>query len=301
MTNVRPCPVCQTSSDKAALFLKNSINPERLSEFSFASRKTPEYMSYRLVQCPVCDLVYADQPPSEEELAHAYHTADFDSAEEANDAAAAYIQAISPTISTLVRRGSVLEIGTGTGIFLEHLSQQGFTELVGIEPSAAAIAVAPPNRRSWIRHGMFDEKDYAPESFDLICCFMTLEHVRNPKDIAYAALKLLRPGGAFVTVTHDYRGLVNRLLGKHSPIIDIEHLQLFSKDSLKNLFESAGFSDISVQGFVNTYSLQYWARLLPFPEKIKHAFLTASGMVGVGNVKLSFNVGNVITTGIKHA
>jgi len=82
-------------------------------------------MCHRLVQCKHCDLVYADQPPDERELAHAYHTADYDSSEEAGDAALAYIHALRPVLAKLVRGTSALEIGTGTGIFLEYLSREG--------------------------------------------------------------------------------------------------------------------------------------------------------------------------------
>jgi|GEM_PF-5450358 len=128
MEKPRPCPVCHTGSEKAKLFLEKNIDPAKLSGFSFSSRKTPEFMCHRLVQCPTCDLVYANQPPGEDELAHAYHVADYDSSEEANDAAAAYIRAIRPTLGALVRRQSALEIGTGTGIFLEYLSREGFTD-----------------------------------------------------------------------------------------------------------------------------------------------------------------------------
>ena len=300
MTEIRSCPVCHTGSEKAKLFLEKNIDPAKLSEFSFASRKTPEFMCHRLVQCPTCDLVYANQPPGEDELAHAYHVADYDSSEEANDAAAAYIRAIRPTLNALVRRQSVLEIGTGTGIFLEDLSREGFTELVGVEPSSAAIAVAPIHRQAWIHEGMFVENDFAPESFDLICCFMTMEHVRDPNVIASAALRLLRPGGAFVTVTHDYRGVVNRLLGKRSPIIDIEHMQLFSKGSLRFLFDGVGYTGVTVNAFVNTYSLQYWMRLVPVPRGLKQSVSRLMARLGVDHVKLGVNVGNLITSGFKN-
>ena len=162
MGKSRPCPVCHTGSEKAILLFEKNIDPAKLSGLSFASRKEPEYMCHRLVQCPNCDLVYADQPPGEDELAHAYHTADYDSSEEANDAAAAYIRAIEPALGMLTRRQRALEIGTGTGIFLENLSAAGFKELIGVEPSSAAIAAAPEYRRGWIREGVFDEKDFAP-------------------------------------------------------------------------------------------------------------------------------------------
>jgi SAM-dependent methyltransferase len=301
MGKSRDCPVCLGSSGTAKLYIENNIDSAKLSGFSFASRKEPEYMCHRLVQCPTCDLVYADQPPGEDELAHAYHVADYDSSEEANDAAASYIRAIRPTLAGLAQRQSALEIGTGTGIFLESLSREGFTQLVGVEPSSAAIAAAPEYRRAWIREGMFNENDFSSESFDLICCFMTMEHVRDPGIIARSAHRLLRPGGAFVTVTHDYRAPINRLLGKRSPIIDIEHMQLFSKRSMRYLFESTGYSDIQVSAFVNSYSLRYWTRLAPLPRGMKSVLSKLMVSSGLGNIKLGVNVGNLITTGYKRA
>lgn len=299
MGKSRSCPICHTGFEKAKIFMEKNIDPVKLSGSSFASRKEPEFMCHRLVQCPACDLVYADQPPDEDELAHAYHIASYDSSEEANDAAAAYILAIQPTLSMLAQRRSALEIGAGTGIFLEHLSREGFTELAGIEPSLAAIASAPEYRRAWIREGMFDEQDFAPGSFDLICCFMTMEHVRDPNIVASAAFHLLRPGGAFVAVTHDYRSRVNRLLGRRSPIIDIEHMQLFSKRSVHHLFENTGYAGVTVNAFVNTYSLRYWLRLTPLPRGIKSAVSGLITSLGLDNVKFGMNVGNLITTGFK--
>jgi SAM-dependent methyltransferase len=298
-TTTRPCPVCHTPSDRAELFLEENLDRSRLSEFSFASRKLPEFMCHHLVRCRTCDLVYADRPPSEQELAQAYHTASYDSSEEANDAAAAYIRAIDPVLRGLRSRGRALEIGTGTGIFLEHLQRTGFAELVGVEPSTAAIAAAPAHRQAWIRAGMFDEADFEPASFDLICCFMTMEHVRDPEAVAQAALRLLRPGGAFVTVTHDYHAPVNRLLGKRSPIIDIEHLQLFSRDSLRYLFGRAGYDRLDVRAFRNKYSLRYWMRLTPVPGALKRAGDAVMRATGLGRAKLAFNVGNLIAAGRK--
>ena len=296
----RPCPVCHAGAERARLFLEENIDPSQLSAFSFSSRKAPEYMSHRLVRCTVCDLVYADQPPAAEELARAYHQAEYDSSEEADDAAAAYIRAAKSALARLPRHASALEIGTGTGIFLDCLKQEGFETLVGVEPSSAAIQAAPEHRRAWIREGVFEEGDFAPESFDLVCCFMTLEHVRDPQVIAQAALRLLRPGGAFIAVTHDYRSPVNRLLGKRSPIIDIEHMQLFSAASVRRLFEGAGYEAVSVKAFVNRYRLGYWLRLAPLPAPLKSVIARLLEATGLTRAKLGVNVGNLFTAGFKH-
>ena len=286
-------------SEEARLFAEENIDRSKLSAFSFASRKEPEYMCHRLVQCQKCDLVYADRPPSADELAHAYHVAEYDSSEEAGDAAKAYVRALDPTLKKLVRRERALEIGTGTGIFLEHLSRAGFSELIGVEPSSAAIAAAPPHRRHWIRETIFDERDFAPASFDLICCFMTMEHVRDPNAIAQGAFRLLRPGGAFVTVAHDYRSLVNRLLGRRSPIIDIEHMQLFSRRSMLYLMTASGYANVTVRPFVNTYAVRYWLRLAPVPHGLKRALLTVMRPLSADRIKIGVNVGNLIAVGFK--
>ena len=297
----RSCPVCGAGHETATPFLEKNISTEKLSSFSFASRKVPEFMCHQLVRCNTCDLVYANQPPSEEYLSLAYHAANYDSSEEANDAAAAYMQAMQSALQNMASKVSALEIGTGTGVLLQHLSSAGFKTLVGVEPSTAAIAAAPADRQPWIRHAMFHEADFKPASFDLICCFMTMEHVRDPKIIANAAFRLLRPGGAFVTVTHDYHSFVNRLLGKRSPIIDIEHMQLFSKNSIKQLFKVAGFEQVEVKAFANTYALSYWLRISPAPKFVKAAASWLFDFFGWHKTKLSVNVGNAMTVGMKHA
>ena len=299
MSASRHCPVCDAGPAQSRLFMAENIDAAKLSGFSFASRKEPEFMCHRLVSCTVCGLVYADQPPEEGRLAAAYHQAEYDSAVEAEDAARSYVQAIRPVLAALPRRESALEIGAGTGVFLESLQGEGFSQLVGVEPSTAAIAAAPPQRRAWLREGMFNESDFAPGSFDLICCFMTMEHVRDPAAVAGAAFRLLRAGGAFVIVTHDYRSAVNRLMGKKSPIIDIEHLQLFSTDSVQRLLSGCGFERISIRAFVNRYALRYWTRLLPLPSSAKSALTSLFSALGLADRKVGLNAGNQISAGFK--
>jgi SAM-dependent methyltransferase len=299
MNPTRNCPVCNTPSTGADLYIEENIDKTRLTGLSFASRKEPEYMCHRLMRCRTCDLVYVDKPPTQDYLAQAYHQAEYDSAEEGNDAATAYISAIEPVLTRLSERKRALEIGTGTAVFLEHLSAKGFTDLVGVEPSVSVIAIAPVHRQPWIREGIFVESDFEPASFDLICCFMTMEHVLDPKSVSDAAFRLLKPGGAFVTVTHDYTSWVNRLMGKKSPIIDIEHMQLFTPSSISYLFRSSGFENVSADRFANRYSLRYWVRLLPLPKKLKTLTGDFLSKNALGRQKLSLNVGNTIAAGFR--
>lgn len=295
----RTCPVCHSSADDASVFMDENIDTSQISRFSFASRKIPEWMCHQLLRCNLCSLVYVPDPPSVDELAHAYHEAAYDSSDDANDAATSYFAAINTTLMRLSKRGAALEIGTGTGIFLEHLLNAGFKEVMGIEPSMEAIQAAPKERQALIQNGIFREENYTPESFDLICCFMTLEHVQNPMALTQSAYRLLRKGGAFVSVTHDYQSLVNRILGKRSPIIDIEHMQLFSKKSIKIMFEVAHLEDIQVINFVNRYSLKYWLRLSPIPKNLKYVLHHLFLRYPLKSFRIGIDVGNILTVGFK--
>jgi len=296
---LRACPVCGAGADQSEPFLSDTRDESRMSASSFASRKIPEFMSHAMVRCRACDLAYVDRPPIVEELATSYHAADYDSAEEAEDAADAYARAIGPVLQRLSERSAALEIGTGTGAFLERLSILGFRDLVGIEPSTAAIAAAPPNRRAWIHEGIFEGSDFPPESFDLICCFMTLEHVQDPGALVAAANRLLRSGGAFVGVTHDRRALLNRILGRRSPIVDIEHMQLFSAKSAMGLLERNGYVDVGGASFWNRYRPSYWLRLVPMKQPVKEWLTRRLRGSWADKHRIGLNVGNFMSWGFK--
>jgi SAM-dependent methyltransferase len=296
---VRACPICRAGPDQSEPFLSDSRDERLLSASSFASRKVPEYMSHAMVRCRVCDLAYVDRPPSVEALAASYHSADYDSAEEAEDAADAYARAIAPVLSMLRARGAALEIGTGTAAFLERLSNAGFKDLVGIEPSTAAIDAAPAHRKPWIREGIFEETDFKPESFDLICCFMTLEHVQDPGALVAAAHRLLRPGGVFVGVTHNRRAWLNRLLGRRSPIVDVEHMQLFSPRSSANLLTLNGYFDVDGVSFWNRYRPSYWLRLVPMSRPFKLRLTRSLRGSWLDARRIPLNVGNFMSWGFK--
>ena len=106
----RDCPVCGAGEDRAAVFLEASYDPARLTSASFASRKSPEFMSYRLLRCGDCETVYAREAPPAEVLALSYSVADYDSGEAAALAADTYAAALAPIIAELPSLGRALEI-----------------------------------------------------------------------------------------------------------------------------------------------------------------------------------------------
>jgi hypothetical protein len=66
----RSCPVCASPEDSVP-FAESNVDLSRLNAFAFASRKIPEYMHWRLVECRRCDLVYASPAPAPPSLTFA--------------------------------------------------------------------------------------------------------------------------------------------------------------------------------------------------------------------------------------
>ncbi|MDQ6797963.1 MAG: class I SAM-dependent methyltransferase [Actinomycetota bacterium] len=294
----RACPLCG-SGDDSVVVAEADIDVERLDQFAFASRKVPELMHHRLVACPTCDLVYASPAPTPESLEAAYGEAGFDSSEEARCASATYADLVKDLLPTLPPAGGVLDIGTGEGSFLTELLALGFDDVAGSEPSLAPIGAAPAEVADRIRPGVFRADDFEAGRFRLVTIFQTLEHLDDPLTVCRDARRLLCDGGVLLVVAHDRRALVNRLLGRRSPIYDVEHLQLFSPPSLRGLLERAGFDDVATQPIVNRYPLRYWARLLPLPRAAKDAGVGVLERVGVAGALVGLRVGNRAAVGYR--
>ncbi|MFZ4856588.1 MAG: class I SAM-dependent methyltransferase [Desulfuromonadaceae bacterium] len=295
----RLCPLCG-SSDISSIFAEADFTIERLDSFAFASRKMPEYMHYRLVDCPVCDLLYSTPLPREEYLMRGYSEASYDSGVEAHFAAATYAQLLAGFVSRLPDRHGALDIGAGDGAFLEQLVTLGFDQIAGVEPSRAPIAAARPEIRPLLKEGNFNGEEFPSASFSLVTCFQTLEHIYDPLVMAQGVYRLLKPGGAAFFICHNRRALSARLLGRKSPIFDIEHLQLFSPQSARHLLEQTGFTNVTLMPVVNRYPLRYWFKLLPLLSMdAKRSLIALIDRVGAGGLSLSIPCGNLAVAGFR--
>ena len=293
----RPCPLCG-SEDRSRVVFESHLDEARLGRMSYASRKLPEFMNLRLVQCPACDLLYAPRIPSIEFLRSAYRSAGYDSEEEARFAAESYARAVDEYIlPRLPDRSGALEVGAGNGAFLARLRAAGFDNVVGVEPSAEAVNAASPDVKPLLRLETFDAARHAAASYSVVAAFQTLEHIENPLKFLADANRLLKPGGTIMVVTHNYRHWLMRLMGRTSPIVDIEHLQLFSPRSLSFALARAGFDDARIRAFRNTYPAHYWVKLAPLPAPLKLkliALLRRGGRRSLGAVPISLKVGNML-------
>jgi SAM-dependent methyltransferase len=296
--NSRACPVC-SSRDEAHVFAEEKIDPTLLDSFAFASRKIPEYMHYRLVVCPVCDLLYANPLPSSGTLLKNYKQAAFDSSEEAHCAARTYAGFLPRIIPNIPDIKGALDIGTGDGAFLEQLLRHGFSGIIGVEPSKAPILASRKEIRPLIRQEAFRAGDFKKNSLSLITCFQTFEHLSDPLKTCSGVYRILKENGAFFIVCHNRRSFSAKLLGMKSPIFDIEHLQLFSPRSAQFILEQTGFKQVEVKPLFNSYPIHYWLKMLPLPRGIKTALVEWLKGTWIGRLNVPLPAGNMAVIGFK--
>lgn len=293
----RCCPICGKPSSR--VWMPAKVDFDALDGFAFASRKLPEYMRFALGLCEACDLVFAESVPDESWYQSSYREADFDAESESQYAAQTYGKELRRILPRLARRGAALDIGAGDGAFVAQLVNAGFAQATGIEPSVKPVSRAAPDIKPLLRNDFFRAEDFAADSFDLVTCFQTIEHLDDPLAFCKAAHRILRPGGALLMVSHNFRAPLARVLGERSPIYDIEHLQLFSPQSLHRLCEAAGLRDVEVKPLANTYPLRYWFRLAPLPGAVKTPLLKSLAQSRMGRWTLSARVGNSVAVGFK--
>jgi len=285
--------LCFICGKEMSLYKKSNYDPSKVNKFSFAARKMPEYMHYELWECKTCGLLMAQGAPDGEELLTQYEEAAYDSKEAAGYASKTYIKYLKKYLTTPLGGSRAMDIGTGEGSYLKELQKEGVRDIVGIEPSLAPIEVADKEIRSLILNKGFSAEDFSPNSFDMISCFQTIEHIPNPDKLIKDIFLLLNDGGVCYIVCHDYRSLVNRLLGMKSPIYDIEHVQIFSQKSICKLLSKCGFQDIKSFTLRNCYPLKSWVKLFPIPMKIKRSIMKKLEKSKIGQIDVGIDVGNV--------
>ena len=295
----RSCPVCG-SGYRLRLYAPAKFDSSALNEFSYASRKVPDGMHFELQRCENCQLVYVSKAPASDWVANQYHTADFDATEESGFAADTYVRYLSEHADMLPDRQMAVDIGAGDGAFLARVMDQlQFADCLGYEPSKAPIELARADIKPKLANRLFDGSDLAPGSVSLVTCFQTLEHVDNPQDLLIKVFDLLKPGGVFMTISHNVDSPMVKLLGTKSPIFDIEHLQLFNHHSLRHALGKAGFEQLRSGPVKNRYPLDYWARLAPLPKPVKSFGQSLLSLTRLGRVPLPFYPGNLYGFGRK--
>lgn len=149
-------------------------------------------------------------------------------------------------------RGTVLDIGCGSGLLLAHLKKNGAERTIGLELRQDIATELRESGRVddvWCLDIERDELPVAAHSLDTIIVSHVLEHMVDPWAVLRRLRGLLKPGGKLVGAIPNVRHLsvAWKLLSRgewtyaDSGILDRTHLRFFTRSGIEQLLKSTGF------------------------------------------------------------
>lgn len=131
-----------------------------------------------------------------------------------------------------VGKGNLLDIGAGTGHFLD-LAQKNKWTVTGIEPNLGARTMASEKGISFAEN----IQSLPNNSFDVITMWHVLEHVYDLDEQIKELKRVLKPDGVIVIAVPNFRSFDAKYYKRHWAAFDVpRHLWHFSKKSIKILF-----------------------------------------------------------------
>lgn len=140
----------------------------------------------------------------------------------------------------------VLEIGTGSGFFLDFAHRQfPNARFSGVEYDQRLMAeTASRAPHANLIQGNAENFDLGRGQYDLVVSFQVIEHLYSPGAMLDNVRTHLKPGGIFLVTTPNLSGLGARWMkGKWHGYRD-DHVSLKGKDEWDSLIVSHGFSPL---------------------------------------------------------
>lgn len=283
----RVCALCGVKQHTKILY-PATFRKKNLTYTTYSARRFPDHMHYRILRCERCGLVFSSPILPSQEISKFYRESVCTYEDQIPYTTRTYWGIFKRVRRQLPLQPKILEVGCGNGFFLEALRQQGINDVWGVEPSRQMLAQASTFLKKRIKADIFRRGLFKSSSFDIVCFFHVLDHVLDPNEFVEEVFELLRPGGLVLVVVHDVTGLAVKLLGERSPIFDIEHIYLFNKKTLKELFVRHGFNVIKVTDLANTYPLAYWFRMSGLPQNLKNIGLSLLSALHLTDMPFAF-------------
>ncbi len=213
---------------------------------------------FDVVRCDGCGLVRTDPRPSVASIAEYYPPSYVSFAAELSRTSVWYAVLRSvvrlpyvlrygsadPWFRPSNRRNRLLDIGCGTGVYLEAMANLGWS-VRGVEPDAVAAARAAERLRvdpHRIFVGRVEEAEFPPGAFDLVTMGHALEHLHDPRRALEKLHSWLRPGGVLRLWLPDFESLESRVFRQLWFGLDVpRHLYHFGRNTIRAMLEIAGF------------------------------------------------------------
>jgi len=160
---------------------------------------------------------------------------------------------LADKIQSRIKGGIILDVGCGTGVFLDTLGTRW--NKFGVEPSSYGAEQAKVKNIRVMKTD-FLSANFNPETFDVVTLIDVIEHLKLPKENLEKAFAILKPGGYLVIETGDIGSLTAKLAGSRWTYFNPpEHISFFSKRTISSLLKQIGFINIEVSRV--THGIEY--------------------------------------------
>lgn len=158
------------------------------------------------------------------------------------------------------RGKDVLDVGSGCGSFIDLVSGLASSTSV-IEP--AQFFHSHLSKTSKV-YSYLDDYITEKNSAEVVTCFDVIEHVPDPAAFASQLFDATKTGGTLILSTPNMNDILVEVAEEHfkSFYYRTAHISYFTKDSICNLLDKVGYSDITVE-FVHKLdisNLLYWLK-----------------------------------------
>jgi SAM-dependent methyltransferase len=230
------CPVCHSGETRFALKVKDhSVSGE----------------FFEIYECPQCGLRFTVDAPPDDQIGPYYQSEDYISHSNTRKGFvnSLYHLVRSRTLeskyhllkrATGVKHGHHLDIGAGTGAFVQYMNQHAWKS-EGIEPDKNARARALEHHKTVLLPATSFET-FPAGDFDAISLWHVLEHVHDLYPYLHRIKDLLKPNGIVFIAVPNYTSYDARKYGSAWAAYDVpRHLYHFSPASMQWLLKTAGF------------------------------------------------------------
>jgi len=237
MVHHNVCPLC--SSDKIGL---------QFSCTDYLVSKT----DFRIFRCSSCGFSFTQDYPEERDIGRFYESDSYISHSDTSEGLSNKLYLLARNLMirrkkkliqnlTGLRKGNILDIGSGTGYFASSMKRDGWVAK-GIEINERASKFA-------VTHFGLDifAPDKLPEieagSYDCVTLWHVLEHFHEPYKYASEIFRVLKHGAVCVIAVPNSRSYDAEYYNRFWAAWDVpRHLWHFNPDTFKLFSEKTGFS-----------------------------------------------------------
>jgi 2-polyprenyl-3-methyl-5-hydroxy-6-metoxy-1,4-benzoquinol methylase len=234
MEQINNCPVCQNSTFEKYL---------EVQDYTVSQEK------FQIVACKSCGFKFTNPRPDQNEIGEYYKAESYISHTNTSKGLIAKIyqlvrkftlkDKINLINSLYPQKGKVLDIGCGTGMFLNEARENGWI-VNGIEPDSGARQIAEEINKTTIKTEILSS--FQSEQFEIITMWHVLEHVHLLNDTVDWLKERLSENGALIIAVPNHKSKDAEIYQAHWAAYDVpRHLYHFSQKSIKQLFEQKGF------------------------------------------------------------